>query len=71
MNSASKKNFDNHKMHKMVQGLKGLVVGDMLDGSVRKEQAWGLIPSYAFMNSVYSTEKISESLGFPASPAWF
>lgn len=54
----------------MVQGVEGMVLGDMLDRTIRKEQEWGLMPSYAFMNSVYAPEKITDSCGFPAFPAW-
>lgn len=28
------------------------------------------MPSYGFMTCVYSTEKISESIGFPQFPSW-
>ena len=28
------------------------------------------MPSYGFMSCVYSTEKISEAIGFPAFPTW-
>jgi replication factor C subunit 1 len=53
-----------------VEGVKGMVIGDMLDRTIRKEQEWGLMPSFGFMTCVYSTEKISESLGFPQFPSW-
>jgi replication factor C subunit 1 len=46
------------------------VIGDMLDRSIRKEQEWGLMPSFGFMTCVYAPEKMSESIGFPAFPAW-
>jgi hypothetical protein len=70
LNSAPKKPFDKERLHKLVQGLKGFVVGDMLDRTIRKEQEWGLMPSHGFMSCVYTTEKISEALGYPAFPAW-
>ena len=47
-----------------------MVVGDVLDRSIRKEQEWGLMPSYGFMTCVYAPEFISESLGYPAFPSW-
>ena len=47
-----------------------MVIGDMLDKSIRKEQNWGLMPSYGFMTCVYATEKISENIGFPTFPSW-
>ncbi len=53
-----------------VQGLEGFVIGDMLDKTIRKEQEWGLMPSYGFMTCVYSSEKISDSIGFPQFPSW-
>ncbi len=46
------------------------MIGDMLDRSIRKEQEWGLMPSFGFMTCVYAPEKMSESIGFPAFPAW-
>jgi replication factor C subunit 1 len=58
------------EFHRLVEGVKGMVIGDMLDRTIRKEQEWGLMPSFGFMTCVYSTEKISESLGFPQFPSW-
>jgi replication factor C subunit 1 len=70
LTSASKKPYDLQRLHNLVQGLKGFVVGDMLDRTIRKEQEWGLMPSYGFMSCVYTTEKISENIGYPAFPSW-
>ena len=46
------------------------MLGDVLDRSIRKQQEWGLMPIYAFMTCVYSTEKMSDSIGFPGFPSW-
>lgn len=62
--------MDSKDFHSLVQGVKGMVIGDMLDRTIRKEQEWGLMPSYGFMSTVYSTEKISESCGFVQFPSW-
>ena len=29
------------------------------------------MPSYGFMTCVYTTEKISEAIGYPSFPSWF
>jgi replication factor C subunit 1 len=42
----------------------------MLDRNIRKNQEYGLMPSYGFMTCVYTTEKISDSMGFPQFPSW-
>jgi replication factor C subunit 1 len=47
------------QLRSLAQGLKGMVLGDMLDRNIRKEQEWGLMPSFGFMTCVYPTEKIS------------
>jgi len=36
LTSASKRPFDSSKFHKFVQGIKGFVIGDMLDRTIRK-----------------------------------
>jgi hypothetical protein len=43
------------EFHSLVQGVEGFVIGDLLDRSIRKEQEWGLMPSYGFMSCVYAT----------------
>ena len=70
MTSTSKRSMAPKQFHSLVQGLEGIVIGDMLDRNIRKQQEWSLMPSFGFMSCVYPTEKISESVGFPAFPAW-
>ena len=70
LTSNKKGKMNLQQFHSLVQGLEGFVVGDMLDRSIRKQQEWGLMPSYGFMTSVYATQKISDSIGFPAFPSW-
>lgn len=50
-----KSEFSDRDCHEMVEGLKGIVLGDVFDKAIRKEQEWGLMPSYGFMSCVYST----------------
>ncbi|CAM6000219.1 unnamed protein product [Sphagnum balticum] len=47
-----------HKPHK----------GDMLDRNIRRTQDWGLMPAYGLMSCVYTTEKVSESIGGTEGP---
>lgn len=42
----------------------------MLDRNIRKQQDWGLMPTYGFMSCVYAPEKISDSIGRPEFPSW-
>lgn len=68
--SSRKPKMNTIQFHSFVKGLEGVVIGDMLDRMIRREQEWGLMPSYGFMSCVYSTEKISDSLGFPQFASW-
>lgn len=70
LTSNKRRQFGRSDLRSLVQGVEGMVLGDMLDRTIRKEQEWGLMPSFGFMTSVYATEKISDSIGFPAFPVW-
>jgi hypothetical protein len=59
LSSARKTSLSQNEFHSLVQGVKGMVIGDLLDRTIRKEQEWGLMPSYGFMTCVYAPEKIS------------
>lgn len=61
--------MDRKQFRGFVQGLEGVVLGDTLDRTIRKQQEWGLMPSFGFMTCVYSTKKISDSIGFPQFPS--
>ena len=58
------------QFHNFAQGFEGFVVGDMLDRNIRKQQEWGLLPSYGYMTCVYTTQKMTESSGYPQFPSW-
>ena len=68
--SNRKPKMDVRQFHSFVQGLEGIVIGDMLDRNIRKQQEWGLMPAYAFMSCVYAPEKISDAMGRPEFPSW-
>lgn len=70
ISSNRKPKLDVKQFHSFVQGLEGIVIGDMIDRNIRKQQEWGLMPAYAFMSCVYAPEKISDSIGRPEFPSW-
>ena len=68
--SSCKNKMTPAEFRSFTKGIEGLVIGDMLDRNIRKQQEWGLMPSYGFMTCVYTTEKVSDKIGFPQFPSW-
>lgn len=70
LSATNKDKVSKQEFHKIVEANEGFVLADLLDKNIRREQEYGLMPSYGFMSCIYTTEKACQSLGFPRFPSW-
>lgn len=62
--------MDKKQFHKLVKATDGFVLADLIDHRIRKYQDFSLMPSFGYMSSVYPSEMVADSLGFPQFPSW-
>lgn len=57
-------------LRSLAQATEAIADSDVVNRAIRGNQEWALMPGYAFLSSVYPTEKLSTRIPFPKFPEW-